>query len=160
MGPGILLKALLRGSFSLMVFGWAQIIMDIQPLLVMITGAGHLHGFSHTYLGATLLAAVAALSGKYLAEVGLRMLTIATDAQPIVISWRLASVSALIGCYSHVLLDSVMHGDLHPYYPFAADNPMLGFLDSAQIYLLCLITGAIGSVIYFAVPWLRKRQPD
>jgi hypothetical protein len=33
MGPGILIKALLQGSFSLMVFGWAQIVMDIQPLI-------------------------------------------------------------------------------------------------------------------------------
>ena len=38
-----------------MVFAWAQIIMDIQPLVVMITGEGHLHGFSHTYVGATLI---------------------------------------------------------------------------------------------------------
>ncbi len=34
MGPGILIKALLQSSFSLMVFGWTQIIMDIQPLIV------------------------------------------------------------------------------------------------------------------------------
>jgi ribosomal protein S12 methylthiotransferase accessory factor len=50
MGPGILVKALMQGSFSLMVFGWAQIVMDIQPLFVMITGEGHLHGFSHPYV--------------------------------------------------------------------------------------------------------------
>ena len=34
MGPGIAVKAVLQGSFSLMVFGWAQIVMDIQPLVV------------------------------------------------------------------------------------------------------------------------------
>ena len=34
MGPGILIKSLLQGAFSLMVFGWAQIVMDIQPLFV------------------------------------------------------------------------------------------------------------------------------
>ena len=66
MGPGLLFKAFLQGSFSLMVFGWAQIVMDIQPLLVLLTGQGHLHGFSHTYIGATLLGIVSALSGKYL----------------------------------------------------------------------------------------------
>ncbi len=44
MGPGIVVKALLQGSFSLMVFGWAQIVMDIQPLFVLISGEGHLHG--------------------------------------------------------------------------------------------------------------------
>ncbi len=40
MGPGILIKSILQGSFSLMVFGWAQIIMDTQPLVVMLTGEG------------------------------------------------------------------------------------------------------------------------
>lgn len=50
MGPGILLKALLQGSFSLMVFGWSQIVMDLQPLIAMLTGMGKLHGFTHTYL--------------------------------------------------------------------------------------------------------------
>ena len=74
MGPGILIKALLQGSFSLMVFGWAQIVMDIQPLFVLVTGEGHLHGFSHTYIGATLLAILSALSGKYLSEIGLKIL--------------------------------------------------------------------------------------
>lgn len=41
MGPGLLIKALLQGSFSLLVFGWAQIVMDLQPLLVLLTGEGH-----------------------------------------------------------------------------------------------------------------------
>jgi len=38
LGPGIAIKAVMQGSFSLMVFGWAQIVMDVQPLVVMITG--------------------------------------------------------------------------------------------------------------------------
>ncbi|HYQ38464.1 MAG TPA: hypothetical protein VER09_05940, partial [Pseudomonas sp.] len=70
MGPGILLKALLPTRFSLMVFGWAQIVMDLQPLLAMLTGRGELHGLSHTWPGAGLLAVVAALSGKYLGALG------------------------------------------------------------------------------------------
>jgi len=48
-----------------MVFGWSQIVMDIQALIVLILGEGHLHGFSHTYIGASMLAAFSALSGKY-----------------------------------------------------------------------------------------------
>jgi hypothetical protein len=56
MGSGILIKALLQGSFSLMVFGWSQIVMDIQPLWVLINGLRHLHGFSHTFIGGSILA--------------------------------------------------------------------------------------------------------
>ncbi len=81
MEPGILIKSFLQGSFSLMVFGWAQIIMDIQPLIVLLTGKGHLHGFSHTYIGASLLALVSALTGKYLSELGLRMGVIKSEVK-------------------------------------------------------------------------------
>ena len=74
MGPGLFIKSILQGSFSLMVFGWTQIVMDIQPLLVLITGEGHLHGFSHTYIGATLIAIFSGLTGKYLSQFGLWLL--------------------------------------------------------------------------------------
>jgi hypothetical protein len=50
MGTGILIKALLQCSFSLMVFGWSQIVMDLQPLWVLLNGNGHIHGFSHILL--------------------------------------------------------------------------------------------------------------
>ena len=76
MGPGILLKGILQGSFSLMIFGWTQIVMDIQPLFVLISGEGHLHGFSHTYVGATLLAILSGLTGKYLSQIGLWVLKV------------------------------------------------------------------------------------
>ena len=76
MGPGIFLKGILQGSFSLMVFGWTQIVMDVQPLFVLISGEGHLHGFSHTYIGASLLAIFSGFTGKYLSQFGLWVLQI------------------------------------------------------------------------------------
>lgn len=36
-----------------MMFGWTQIIMDLQPLIVVMTGIGCLQDFTHTYIGAT-----------------------------------------------------------------------------------------------------------
>ncbi|GAL02073.1 hypothetical protein JCM19237_4966 [Photobacterium aphoticum] len=52
------------------MFGWSQIVMDIQPLVVLLTQEGDLHGISHTLLGALVLGLLAALSGKYLSEWG------------------------------------------------------------------------------------------
>ena len=127
MGPGIFIKALLQGSFSLMVFGWTQIVMDIQPLIVLITGEGHLHGFSHTYIGASILAIVSALSGKYLSQLGLVILGI-SKTKPIKIIWWVAFFSAFIGSYSHVYLDSIMHTDVEPFYPFSLDNQFIGMV--------------------------------
>ena len=61
LGPATVVKALLQDRFSLVVFGWSQIVMDVQPLVVMVSGRGHMHGFTHTLIGATLLGLVAAL---------------------------------------------------------------------------------------------------
>ena len=70
MGPGILIKSLLQGSFSLMVFGWTQIVMDIQTLIVLISGEGHLHGFTHTYVGVILIAIFFGANGKIAIRIG------------------------------------------------------------------------------------------
>jgi membrane-bound metal-dependent hydrolase YbcI (DUF457 family) len=153
MGVGIFLKSLLQGSFSLMVFGWAQIIMDIQPLYVLISGTRHLelHGFSHTYLGASLLAVLSALSGKYLSEFGLKLLGLSTVASPINIVWGIAFFSAFLGTYSHVALDSIMHGDIQPYYPFAVGSHLFGIITIEQLHEFCIYSGLVGGVIYYLV---------
>ncbi len=157
MGPGLLVKALLQGSFSLMVFGWAQIIMDIQPLVVLLTGAGHLHGFSHTWIGATLIGIGSALTGKYAAEFGLRFLG---QARHLPISWPVAIISAFIGSFSHVLLDSVMHADVEPFAPFTLNNPILGLLSVEGVHNFCLYSGLLGVGLYFAIShWLSRHNP-
>lgn len=158
MGPGLLIKALLQGSFSLMVFGWAQIVMDLQPLYVLFKGSGHLHGFSHTYLGACLLAIVSALTGKYLSELGLRILTISKTDNPIIIAWWVVFLSAFIGTFSHVLLDSIMHGDVQPFYPFSISNELLYFISINNLHKYCLYSGLVGSGIYFLIQYLNKTK--
>ena len=155
MGPGILLKAVLQGSFSLMVFGWTQIVMDIQPLLVMLIGEGHLHGFTHTFVGASLIAVVAALSGKYLSELGLRLLRI-TEYQSINIKWSVAYLSAFIGSFSHVILDGIMHNDLAPFSPLFSTNHFLGTVTISELHQLCLYSGLIGAALFFCIQWRRK----
>lgn len=153
MGPGILLKAVLQGSFSLMVFGWAQIIMDIQPLIVMLSGEGHLHGFTHTYIGATLIGAVSAITGKYAAELGLRVMD---AAQFLPVEWPVTIFSAFIGSYSHVLLDSLMHFDLQPFAPFLTNNIFLDLVSVEALHQFCLYSGLVGAGLYFAVVQWKK----
>jgi hypothetical protein len=150
MGPGIIVKALLQGSFSLMVFGWTQIVMDVQPLIVILTGEGQLHGFTHTYVGATLIAAFSALTGKYLSEWALMLLR-GSARKKIDISWRVAVASALVGSYSHVALDSIMHGDMEPLFPLSQSNPLLGIFSVSALHQICVYSGLFGAALYFAV---------
>ena len=156
MGPGILLKGILQGSFSLMVFGWTQIVMDIQPLIVMISGEGHLHGFTHTYAGAIFIALAAALSGKYLAPIGLWVLRV-EPALNTKIPWTVVFISAFIGSFSHVFLDSVMHADLQPFYPVNLVNPFLGLVSVSSLHKFCLYSGLVGAGIYYYINWRSSR---
>lgn len=160
MGPGIFVKAVLQGSFSLMVFGWTQIVMDLQPLWVMVTGDGKLHGFSHTYLGALLIAAFSALTGKYLSEIGLRILVISKEDYPIRITWWVCFLSAYIGSLSHVLLDGIMHADVTPFFPVTDANHVHGLLSVTALYDFCRFSGIIGGAIYFLVRWRMSMAED
>ena len=159
MGPGILVKAFMGSAFSLMIFGWTQIVMDIQPLIVLLSGEGHLHGFSHTYLGAALIAIFSAVTGKYLAQFGLRLLGM-TSALRLEFAWWVVFLSAFIGSFSHVLLDSVMHADVQPFYPATEANTLLGVIPLALLHKLCLYSGLLGAAIYYGLQWLRKTAID
>jgi hypothetical protein len=162
MGIGILTKAFLQGSFSLMVFGWAQIIMDLQPLFMMLTGQAELHGFSHTYLGASLLAVFSSITGKYLSELGLRILHISKKANPIKITWWVVFISAFFGTYSHVFLDSIMHPDVRPFYPLAINNFFWGLVSVPTLHKICVYSGLVGAGIYYYLQFRNKesRKPN
>ena len=157
MGAGILLKGILQSSFSLMIFGWSQIIMDIQPLVVILTENGHLHGFSHTYIGAILLAIFSGFSGKYLSEFILNLLNISKRKNPIIITWRVVFISASLGTFSHVLLDSIMHGDIEPFYPFSTSNQLLEIITTTQLHKYLLYCGLIGAGIYYIIQIVYSR---
>ena len=156
MGPGIFIKASLQGSFSLMVFGWTQIVMDIQPLVVILSGKGHLHGFTHTYIGAVLIALLSALTGKYLSEHGLKLLGIAKD-DSINIRWPVCFLSAFIGSFSHVLLDSIMHADVEPLFPIDLTNQLHGLVSIPTLHKFCLYSGLLGAGIYYLICWRYKK---
>jgi hypothetical protein len=172
-GPGIFIKAILQSSFSLMVFGWTQVVMDIQPLIVLITGEGHLHGFTHTYIGATILAVISAISGKYLSQFGLVILGLSKDNPVLVLSkektraviskdkaievfWWVAFLSAFIGSFSHVYLDSIMHADVQPFYPLVLSNHFHGLVSISTLHKVCLYSGLFGGGVFYAVVWRSR----
>ena len=64
MGPGLLIKSVLLRHFSLMLFGFSQVAMDIETLIHILRGDSILHGFTHTYLGATAIGFISFLIGR------------------------------------------------------------------------------------------------
>ena len=143
LGPGALFKALGGKRFSFMVFGGAQVLMDIEPLVAMSRGSATIHGASHTILGALGVGLVAGVLGKPASERVLRWAAI-THAP---LTWRVSFLSALVGTSSHVILDSIMHRDMTPLWPLAAGNPLLDAIPVATLHILCIVCGGMGVAI-------------
>jgi hypothetical protein len=167
MGPGLLLKATLQRRFSLIVFGWSQVVIDLQPLLVLITGSGTLHGLSHTYLSATLIALFCGLTGGRIASWILSLVNreltpgqqavLGTNAQA---TMGVSLFSAALGSFSHVLLDSLMHSDMQPFYPVSDANQLLYSVSRHNIYSWCVYAGLLGMALYTIVRVIHTKRSD
>ena len=158
MGPGLLLKAVMRGAFSLIVFGYAQVLIDLQPLAALITGRGVLHGWTHTWLGAVVIGCFAAATGRPLTNAALRLVRGGARSR-LTVSWPVALTSGLIGTLSHVALDSLIYPDMHALWPWSQAQPWLGAATSGQVYGACFAGGVLGAVLYIGLNWRRARRP-
>jgi hypothetical protein len=151
LGPGAAFKALLGRHFSFLVFGGAQVLMDLQPLAAMLGADVELHGRSHTLLGALLIGAVAFATGKPVSDFVLRRVGIAHRE----LTWTASATGAWIGTLSHVALDSIMHPDVVPGWPWFAGTPWLYALSFGQLHASCVVLGVVGAAV---VAW-RYRKP-
>lgn len=69
-----------------------------------------------------------------------------------------AALSAsIIGPYSHVALDSIMHGDMHPLAPFSDANILLHSISVVELQLYCIVPGIVG-LIGMGIWWLVRRE--
>ena len=163
MGPGLALKALAGRRFSLMVFGFSQVAIDIEPLVRIIRGDAVLHGFTHTYLGATLVALISVLVGRPVSQFLLRYWD-PDPSSPILnwlptaksIPWSAAIAGAFVGTYSHVLLDSIMHSDMQALAPVSDANALLHVISVDSLHLVCVISGVLGVLIMYATFLVRR----
>jgi hypothetical protein len=143
LGPGLAFEALGGRHFSFMVFGGAQVMMDIEPLLGIVNGWPVLHGWTHTFALALPIGVLAGAIGKPVSEAVLRMAGIAHAP----LTWAASFAGGLVGTFSHVLFDAVMHGDMQPLRPFFDDNPFLGLVPMGTLHAGCVALGLAGAAI-------------
>ena len=159
LGPGAVFKAIGGKHFSFMVFGGAQVLMDIEVLVRMMAGTSLLHGLSHTLLGATIIGLIATLTGKPISELVMKALGVA-DFQ---ITWIASSSGAFVGTFSHVLLDGFIHADMEPGFPLTTANPLLRIVSVDALQILCVVSGAVGALVIglgLAKRRSRPRDPE
>lgn len=97
-----------------------------------------------------MLAIFSAVTGKYLSEIGLFILGL-NENWTLKIKWWVAFISAFIGAYTHVVLDSIMHADVEAFYPFSTAKPLLEIISVSALHQVCLYSGLVGGIVYFII---------
>ena len=164
MGPGVIVKAALGRHFSLMVFRFAQVAMDVEPLARMLRCDLAPHGLSHTYAGAVVIGLLSLLAGRPVCVWLLRHWP-PSPRHPLLdwlrgpggISWTAAALGAFVGTFSHVLLDSVMHAEMRPLWPASDRNGLLDLVPMEALHRLCLAAGILGLGALAIRYWLERR---
>jgi hypothetical protein len=158
MGPGLAIKSLAGRRFSLMVFGFSQVAMDVEPLVRIIRGDAILHGFTHTYLGATLIGLLSVIVGRPVCQFLLHYWKpdpyspfLNWLPAPKHIPWPAAIAGAFVGTYSHVFFDSIMHSDMQPLAPLVEANSLLHLISVDELHIVCVLSGILGALLMYAV---------
>ncbi|WP_150049443.1 hypothetical protein [Methylomonas rhizoryzae] len=116
-GPGAAIKALTGRYFSLTVFGIYQVIIDLEPLIRILSHDDILHRFTHTYIGAFAIGLFTLFIGTIVCQWLLSTWNACSNFKYLKwlqvkssLTWFSASTGAFIGTFSHVALDSIIQG--------------------------------------------------
>ena len=156
---GVAAKSIEPRYFSWTVFSLANICIDSESLYYFITTGIAYHKLFHTWIGATFIAIICAILGRYICEFFLKIWNeiilnkkytpnlqrFHTDTN---ISNTSAWLSAFIGAYTHIFLDSFLNYDMKPYFPFSEKNHLLEIISKENIHLVCIALFFLGTIIY------------
>lgn len=146
LGPSSWLGLALFKVFDLPALLISSVIIDLEPLVILCWGLDlPMHGFLHSFLGGTIVAFLTAVILYRQRETVRKIMARFRMSQHF--SFCKILFSALVGAYSHVLLDAFLYAEMHPFYPWRG-NPFLGFFSAGQIYAFCSVSLLIGALWY------------
>ena len=161
MGAALIVKPGLNQNFSVITFGIAQVAMDIEPAIGMLTGADVLHGPTHTILGALVIACLVMLIAPSIC--GYLLTKRNKEFIHYKLPWLVHSetvsttavfAGAFFGTLSHVALDSLIHHDIQPLFPFSKANPLMNLITHDGVYQLCAIASILGVAAWLAIKYI------
>ncbi len=151
MGPALLFGAPSRRLIHLPTFLLANIIVDIEPLLVWRLHLNYpVHGFFHTFLSAVL---VGTLLGyfMYWLEPFLHDIYSALRLVPETkLHLRHFIAAGIIGIILHVVLDSIVYTNITPLYPLQV-NPFYTPGSMSTVVDFCVKSFIVGLAFYIIV---------
>jgi len=142
LGPGLFFGMLSFRFLDLTAFLLGSIVLDIEPFFAFVSGKldqphHYFTSFLGGILGAVLVLIILRIFKGHIKK-WLDKIHLAQDSSNLSIF-----LGALAGCWIHVILDSLMHYDVSPFWP-SNFNPFLNLISISQNYLLCSVLGIIG----------------
>ncbi|MEM3627184.1 MAG: hydrolase [Candidatus Bathyarchaeia archaeon] len=130
---------------------WANVIVDVEPFLVLFLGLRYpLHGYFHTFLLTTLIGSAFGYVMFLLERFPRPLYKVLLFEKDESLSLRSFVVAGFLGTTLHVLLDAPLYEDIMPFYPITV-NPFYNPSPTAEIYRLCVWTGAFGILYYLGL---------
>jgi len=145
------MKAAMPRHFGFIAFAATQVVIDLETLYHLVEQQWPLHTVLHTYVGATCVGIVVGFI-IFLQAWGIRRFANSCELEPLeqrLIEWRVddltsALVGGIIGGASHVILDSIMHADVQPLWPFTSENALHRAISVDGLHLGCVVAGLFG----------------
>ena len=148
LGPALFFGLPLRKYMHAPTFFLANIIVDIEPFIVLVFGLNYpLHGYLHTFLfasisGLALGCIIFLVEGVFH---GFFKAFLLEEEHPSNV--KAFMVAGISGTLLHVLLDSPLNGNIKPFYPLTF-NPFYEPALMLEIYNFCTWTGLLGAAFY------------
>ena len=154
-GPGAALAAVAPRHVGLVTFCATNVVIDAESLINLIYGRYPVHTFAHTFVGATLTAAATVAMLLCVRAVARRWPGRLRMLDP---TLRQVIGGALVGAWSHVVLDGIMHADTAPWAPFTRANPLFGLVPVDALHASCAVAGVFAIVVLL---WREaQHEPD
>ncbi|MCP4481568.1 MAG: hydrolase [bacterium] len=136
-------------TINVLVFILANVIIDIEPLLVMSFNLAYpLHGYAHTFLGAIIIGGLfgyLSFKSKKILNIIMKLLKL-----PFEFSMKQYICSGVFGAVLHLLFDAPLYTDIKPFYPLL-NNPLYGLVFSSFMYGICLLLFILAIILYVYV---------
>ncbi|TAN44580.1 MAG: hydrolase [Nitrospirae bacterium] len=133
--PSLTVSLPLRRYIDIPSFVLANVAVDLEPLSVMTFKLKYnYHGYCHTLLGGIIVGLICGfLAYRTRGTLGrlMDLLKIPYEAD-----LKKMLVSGVLGVWFHVMLDSIIHLDVKPFYP-AQYNPLYSIMGHDALYAAC-----------------------
>jgi membrane-bound metal-dependent hydrolase YbcI (DUF457 family) len=155
-GPALLIGFLLYPFLDVPTFVIANVVLDVEPLLVILLGLPQpLHGPFHSLTLSIPVALILAVLVH-----GFRRFT-----RPIMVARMLPQdpgfrdilKTSVIGVWTHVILDALLYPEMRLFYPLTG-NPLLGLVPSETVTTFCLASFLLSLPVYLVRVYLLRRR--